>query len=201
MAYTKEEKLEIQKTMSILLNEINELYEKSNKSRIKIQCPNIYGLGRELYKDDWYLDISSSKIKLFNSYAGRNCAEVGPFRLDKFLKKGIIFSSDYIGAAAFISNYDGIKNKLRNEISKELNRRDSLIEEMQRIQEEHSSDVEIDFPESMIYHEIEISHKDGKTIGTIYFGSQIVRIITRGDVVIIDGDKREGFQKRIGRKS
>ena len=119
----------------------------------------------------------------------------GPFFLDK--KSGVYYDDESCQAyQEFISHYKSVKEKLMEYLDEKAENRNELaekkknfMEEMKKIQEDHSTDVEIDFPDSIGLTKIEVTKEDDKKIGTINFGSQTIRIITRGNIVLVNEEE------------
>jgi len=91
----------------------------------------------------------------------------------------------------FLKNYDSIKEMAIDTCRKSAEIKNEGMDVVDRLSEKFKNEasVEINFPETMNQHEIEVSEVDGKKVGVINFGNQTIRIITNGDIVLVNKDE------------
>lgn len=113
----------------------------------------------------------------------------------------------YLYDLEFIKNYKEnrarIERKIKKDISvkegyrKNMNEVRELWEEEQAAAKHNPANIEIDFPKSNNQHEIEITKEAGRTVGNIDFGGRTIKIITDGDIVLVDRRKEQEKTKSI----
>ena len=56
--------------------------------------------------------------------------------------------------------------------------------------------IEFNFPESVDQHKLEVTRENGSNIGVIDFGDKTIKIITSGDIVIVEKNKDDKVKKK-----
>jgi len=93
--------------------------------------------------------------------------------------------------AYILKNYNVIRQLLQREIENSSKEKDSIKASIQEIKKQYTKDatIELDLPPSQNVHEIEIIEEEGKNIGIINFGNRTIKIITDGDIVLVNRKK------------
>jgi len=111
---------------------------------------------------------------------------------------------NYKQKSEFIRNYSYIREKVISGIENLKTQAESIKKvhenEMKKINEigqlyHGVSDVEIDLPQTTNQQQIEVTEENRKKIGTINFGHQTIRIITDGDIVVVNKDAEKVKRK------
>ena len=97
----------------------------------------------------------------------------------------------------FINKYQEIRESIVSEIVKAQREKNVHIQKAKSIAELYKKDaqIEIELPESLNKHQIEVQEEDGRKIGTLNFGSLSIKIITTGDIELVHKDKGKVKQK------
>lgn len=179
--FQKEERKEIKRAFDLVLDDMDSILQQFGNKKITIKVGNL-PFGGGLCPWDWKLSLSKYDFYLFNSNDG-----VCPYHLKVLLPS--LFNRNYLVASEIIRHYPGIKNKLIDGYQSFEHNRLASMADIKKISSQISSAVEIDLPPSLNRNELEITEQDGNNIVTINFGEQSVRIITNGDVDIVDQRK------------
>ena len=86
----------------------------------------------------------------------------------------------------FLTEYDRIREELITHIKNTHESKEEIMRKLSQLRCKYGSEVSVDFGESnsLNIHELSVKEENGKKIGTIDFGSRIVKIVTEGDIVL-----------------
>lgn len=184
--FTKEEKKSIRDTMTAIVEELRYIYDATQLTRLSIRCPRIAGMSDdEFYDVEWNLVINDSNIHLENNYSCGG-ADIVFEKTTLFGNRKVVI--DYDRDYRFIIVYDRVLKELEEKAKKSAIEKSEFFSKMQEFRKNHESIVEINMPQTMNRHEIKITHEDGRTVGTIDFGRQTIKIITSSDIVLVDDE-------------
>jgi len=177
---TKEEKKAIYKVYNLILDDMNELQKISKSNKIDIWCDFKY---KSSYP---HIALTDKAIVFYSSIDSYHyfLEEKGPIRT----KRNNVNISTMI---ALIENYESIRSKLKSEIEKSTSEKETFFHKLAQINKKYTkeAEIEIDLPPSQNVHEIEIIEEEGKNIGIINFGNRTIKIITDGDIVLVNRKK------------
>lgn len=89
-------------------------------------------------------------------------------------------------AVQFLIEYDRIREELINDIKKTHDSKEDIMRKISEIRCKYGNEILVDFGENktMNTQNLLVQEVNGKKVGTIDFGSRIVKIITEGDIVL-----------------
>ena len=92
--------------------------------------------------------------------------------------------------------YEQIMAQRHNQLSSEFD--DVYKKANASLREEPHSEVSIEFnfPESIDTHQLEVTKENGCNIGVIDFGDKTIKIITSGDIVLVEKDKVDKLKQK-----
>jgi len=137
--------------------------------------------GRYTYQNIKYHLLAYQKNKLFNKIITHKNLEI-PFDIK----------------IAFTTKYKEIKEQLLKAMQKGLKTKEGIKQSLECVEKYINQDatIEIDFPSSINNHEIEVVEENGQKIGTINFGDRTIKIITNGDIVLVNKEKKPVKEKK-----
>ncbi len=167
-----------------VIRELSDIYEKSGASKLSVDIKGKYKK----------IVITHKSILLYN-YLGQTAGM-------KFAGRIVPLNSNkgYTLFAQFCENYlenlELIKKEGEKYFQKNAGRSD-LLENIKRVEDHFSGTIEFDFPESLAPKEITIEEDKGQKIGTINFGGRTIRIITDGDIVLVNRSKEKQSKEKV----
>lgn len=178
--FTKEEKEKIRKSLNLVLDDIRELWKVAETDRIYIRLDDFTERG-----GTYYLNITNNRVTL--EYP--NWDTTTRFNLEtRTLNLVNRIPSSYELTLSFIENYEQIRQHLEKEIKKGLRKKGLGFSELEKINQKYDKEatIELDLPETNNQHQIEVEEKDGKKIGIINFGNRTIKIVTTGDIILVN---------------
>ncbi len=159
-----------------IIRELNGIYYRSGASRLSV---NIKGKYKKIV-------ITAKNIILYN-YLGQTAimkqnGRVYPLNTNKGYTLLAEFCENYL------ENLELIKKEGEKYFQKNAGRKD-LLDNIKKVENHFAGTIEFDFPESIAPKEITIEEDKGQKIGTINFGGRTIRIITDGDIVLVNKPK------------
>lgn len=178
LRFTKEEQQQIKQALNTVLDDIRELWQTTPLERIELTVDD-----EIRYRDIYYLVITDELIYL------TDIIHDDTYYLEERRKIGGVKRSNDINLSFnFVKNYEEIRKKIEKKLSSyNENKKEGLktIDEVNRHYIREAT-IELDLPGTMNQHKIEISKEDGRTVGKIDFGNRTIKIITDGDIVLVD---------------
>ena len=198
--YTNEEIKKFEKAITLVIKEFDSLFKESGLDKIffPVNLEGIENYDKGYMNKDWFFVIDDYGV-YFNQSLGSNYKKIFFAKRNRFGKNKMQFPINLCDLI-FLREYENIKAMVVSEVNAALRQRNISIEVADKICKNAESIVEIDMPRSQNVHEVEVSEENGKKIGVINFGSQIVKIITNGDIVLVNKDSNSNAKKK-GRKS
>ena len=198
--YTNEEIKKFEKAITLVIKEFDSLFKESGLDKIffTVNLEGIENYDKGYMNKDWFFVIDDYGV-YFNQSLGSNYKKIFFAKRNRFGKNKMQFPINLCDLI-FLREYENIKAMVVSEVNAALRQRNISIEVADKICKNAESIVEIDMPRSQNVHEVEVSEENGKKIGVINFGSQIVKIITNGDIVLVNKDSNSNAKKK-GRKS
>jgi len=182
MANNKISEESCKKAVDLIVDDLRDLYDASG-------CTRNFMI---FYGDDFlYLEIGPKKIVLKDRYA--NFSITG-FLLEKKDDNGNIirfnsFHKQFM--LPLLREYEKIREKLVNKIKLDQEQDLKDVDIINKILKKYDKEasIEKDLPPSKNPHPLEVTEKDGKKIGVIDFGDRTIKIITNGDIVLVNKDE------------
>lgn len=194
--FSKNEIRQIKKSIKIISKDIRELLKKQQYDEIiipiKLQLPRKYGR-------EWNLIINKRII----------AAESDNYTNSIFYPFNAIHydQDDYNAFSQIILQYDEIREKINNIVNENVEKKDKNIKKITDISNKYSSStrrkekkleatVQIDMPDSINAQEIILTKEGTKKVGIIDFGAQTIKIITKGNIVLVNSENKDNKVKR-----
>ena len=193
--YTPNETKQLQNALSLIIDDLESLWKMSPLEEISV--PVFLPCFSSCYRDKdvtnyWRFIMDEQGIYLSHKndrYRYDFAKRIGFGKITKYLA---INEQDII----FMKEYQDIRKLIVTEIQVAKMRKKEDLDIANKIANMYKKDatIEIDLPETLNKHQIEVQEEDGRKIGTLNFGSISVRIITTGDIELVHKDKEK--QKR-----
>ena len=196
MTFTKEEQKQIKKSRKTIVKDMRKLFNMYPYEKIEIPV-NIHLAPK--YGSYWYLVITKNRIAIKSDRGAYTNLYPVILPQNKDDRDNAHFQ--------FISQYDSVRSKLVAIINEKLARKEGNLEKMTTVSEKYTKSgqkkqkkleatVQIDIPKTQNVHEIKISEENGLKVGIIDFGRQTIKIITEGDIVLVDKNKIDNKVKK-----
>ncbi len=206
---TNEQKKKIKKELGIMVNDINELLKKSGVKEISINI-NHSKEDRSIISDDdewvirffngsWRISIEHNKMRLFSDSKSIFCKPdwwlFAKKRNGRFVVERSIEDYCYPIGYSLLLNYETNRKRIIEALDNEVKNGKTVDEELEGISSTLSKlskdEVEVEFmlPETIGQRALEVTKEDGKTIGVIDFGGKLVKVVTSGDIVLVQREK------------
>ncbi len=206
ITYSKEELDYIKDTLGLILNDVRSIYNATDQEHIFLETT--------LNNEKYLLAINDKKIALLTlkvdidewiklwknddvnfSYKGNCLLEKVIIPEKSLLKKQqdkkyetnkLDKCSDTAIAVQFLLEYDRIREELINDIKNTHNSKEDIMRRISQIRCKYGNEILVDLGEnkSLNQQTLFVQEENGKKVGTIDFGSRIVKIITDGDIVL-----------------
>ena len=206
ITYSKEELDYIKDTLGLILNDVRSIYNATDQEHIFLETT----LNNEKYllaKNDKKIALLTLKVdidewkKLWKnddvnfSYKGNCLLERVIIPEKSLLKKQqdkkyetnkLDKCSDTTIAVQFLLEYDRIREELINDIKNTHSSKEDIMRRISQIRCKYGNEILVDLGEnkSLNQQTLFVQEENGKKVGTIDFGSRIVKIITDGDIVL-----------------
>ena len=191
LTFSKEEKRQIRETLNTILPDLEELWKIASVDRIS----------RYYEKGDgpWggrsrYLKIDKKGIKIDTGY--------DEFWLEKFNPiptKVHIKEEYYIEVFEFLKKYEEIRKIIEQEIKIGLNSKEKGLEALRELNAKYQKEalIEIESTSSNNPLTIDMKEENGKKIGEIRMEHGLFRIITRGNIILVNETESKSQKTRI----
>ena len=196
--YTSNNIKVLEEALSTVIDDLESFYQIGVLEKICVhahlpgfsKCNDTYTL------HDWYLIIDKTGIYLrqdddayYRTYHFAKRKLTG--KLKKFLA---INEQDII----FLNNYDKIREKVLEKIEIAIVYRAGNVESAQRLINKYKKEatIEIELPETINKHTIEVTEENGQKIGALSFGGISLRIITDASIEFKNKNKNEKIKRK-----
>ena len=192
--FTKEEKKEIEKSLGLVLDDIRELWKLAQSDKIEISIDkgifNNYG--------DYTLSITKERVRLEYFDWELNTKYIHFERTG--IKKTNRIPSDYQFALIFVAEYEKIRKKLEQTLKAGIDDKELYFQKLKEINMKYDkyADIEIEAPPSNNLQELPVTEENGKKILTLDFGERTIRLITNGEIVLVN--KTKTYQSKVKSK-
>jgi len=181
LKFTKEELKQMQKSLDIILDDLEQLWENSTKTEIKILfnkendnwssftdmefCMNQVGIGIRDNYDSWMV------IEKFSTIKNRKKL--------KNLDENKIFY--------FLQNYDFIREKINVNIRSNTTMKKEGLKRIIELGKKYDkqASIKIEVPESENSSSLILTEENSQTIGKIKMGFGNIKIITKGNISLV----------------
>lgn len=196
--YTKEEIDKFEKAMTLAINELDSLYQRSGLKEIFIpfNLDRMKKYSENYNSRDWYFVIDDTGF-YFSLGLGTKASHFIHFAKRTKFGKNIMQFPINLDDVIFLREYENIKSQVVKEVNEALVQRNSDFAIADKICKNAESIVEINMPGSQNVHEVQVSEENGKKIGVINFGLQTVKIITEGNIVLVNKDDEKDIKKKV----
>lgn len=194
MEYTDYEKEKIREAFNVVMDDLDEIWQESNKEEIRI--PVSIDAIKIKYPDcpthGWQLVMN--KKGFFIECDTIDCL----YRL--FLQKSTLFKKpirklkNYSSAIEFVKKYPKIRESVLKELSlqkaqknSESDIRNNELTEIDKIKEiySHTVCIELSSPSINSQYQFELTNEEGLNIGTIQIGNTTLKVITNNAIKLV----------------
>lgn len=186
LTFTKEEKKEIDAALNNVLDDLDELWKHSSKQEVYTYF--------YMRRSDW----DEEMIRLSIDQEGIKLGDDPEYILEQFKKVNKRPKvKNYTAVFYFLKEYDYVRQKIEEKIIKANTRKGKGIQQIIDIKNKYAKEatIEVDLPETMNPHSIELKKENGQTVGEIRMGFGAIRIITKGPITIIKNEEEKVKRK------
>lgn len=186
LTFTKEEKQEIDAALSNVLDDLDELWKHSSKQEVYTYF--------YMRRSDW----DEEMIRLSIDQEGIKLGDDPEYILEQFKKVNKRPKvKNYTAVFYFLKEYDYVRQKIEEKIIKANTRKGKGIQQIIDIKNKYAKEttIEVDLPETINPHSIELKKENGQTIGEIRMGFGAIRIITKGPITIVKSEEEKVKRK------
>ena len=176
LSFSKDEKKEIEAALNNVLDDIDELWKQSSKQEIY----TYYKIRTNSWDEDsWCFLINGDGVKI-KDYPEEYMLE----QFKKVIRRPKI--KNYTAVYYFLKQNDQIRDYLERRFVQSNESKGKGIQEIIDIKNKYAKEatIELDLPDTLNPHAIELKEEGGKTIGEIKMGYGVIRIITKGSITI-----------------
>ena len=195
LKYSKEEIKCFEETLSTILDDLENLWKIGALKKISINMafPELTDCFEDIKSNYWSFNMDEEGFYFKEKSGIKKCIFADRLRNGELIKYLEINEQDIV----FINKYQNIRKSIVSKIKKAQRKKNVHIQKAKSIAELYKKDatIEIELPESLNKHQIEVQEEDGRKIGTLNFGSLSIKIITTGDIELVHKDKGKVKQK------
>ena len=184
---TKEEKREIRKSRRVVVRDMKKIWAMHPYEKIEVPV----NLNMREYGDNWKLKIDKKGMILSNG-----------MHYTKLYPRKVLFKNEagYIAHSQFITQYESVREEILRIVNSRIRNKDEHIKKLESVSSSIShkekekpkeAEVTIDLPGSMNTKEIIVTEEGNKKVGIIDFGKQTIKIITEGNIVLVNKPKED----------
>lgn len=213
--FTSKQKRKIKKAMLAIYLDIEELLKEAKVTsffdvELQHQKPDVdYDHFRDyIFEGKWFLrHYENGQLRIVVDCGFTyNCCDL--VRYDEY--QDFLLDDELLLKLEFVERYpenrkiiiDTINRMIPQEISKKEKQKESktniddrvsngINEAMSKLKQAREASIEFDFPSSIAPYEIEVTKKDGRTVGTIDFGDRTIRVITNGNIILTNREDQK----------
>lgn len=212
MTYTSGEKDLINKTLDKVIEDLNNIWiaSKNEETEVGIRLKQIEKNNAFLHTNiDFKVNQKGFSFEIYPPLATQPPIQIYLAHLTPlgeiqptYDELSIELKSEFVRQyphlrTSIIAQMQQQKNERAQKIASYEKEKQEEMAEIANINQMYSKtvDIEIDLPPSLNQHKIEVEEKDGKKIGTIKLGNASIRIITKGDISLVQKKEEEEKQK------
>ena len=100
---------------------------------------------------------------------------------------------------ALLESYSDIREELKKEIEESIDDKNRKVTLFKSIDDQYSKEanIELTLPETLNPHSLTVRQEDGKAVGELRMGSGVIRIITKGSI-LVNNEQSRNKVKKIG---
>ena len=188
--YSKEEATVIKNAYDNVLDVLDDLWSLSEYEQISVSLSmnGIDKVKKEYPHWDWFLVLNDHGIFLESRFRSE------PTRIILEQKTMINKKRKYdLGVIEiFLKEFEKAKEKVEIQVKQGKIEKQKSLEGFALLEQKYAKEarVEIELPDTMNQHTLEIKQENGQTVGKLNFESSIIKIITRGSITV---DKQEDY--------
>lgn len=200
----------INKTFMKIHLDILKMMRKAHLSHalIKFKTSEIEGFDDKWLKEyigsEFYLKIADGDLSIQQPNTTRYYFTLSYIRKKKIFVMSPEDDNNIFLRYNIVRNYPQNRNRIYEQImAQRHNQLSSEFDDVYKkanasLREEPHSEVSIEFnfPESIDKHQLEVTKENGYNIGVIDFGDKTIKIITSGDIVLVEKDKVDKLKQK-----
>lgn len=185
LRFSPEEKKNIKEALDNILDDLDELWKKS-------PLEEIYCFFSPIRNDSaWSFIIDKHGIRI-----STNFQKIILENFKNIYRRPRI--KDYTEIYYFLRQYENIRPQIEEKIISSTEKKGKGIDEILAIRDKYAKEatIEVELPEGMNQHSIELRQEDGKSIGEIKMGHGTIKIITKGPISVIRQEEQAKIKKK-----
>lgn len=187
MEYNKKDKQKIRKTMDILINDLDKIWQLGliDEISIPIDLTGIEEFDEEYSGYSWIFHMDEDAVEIRSTNGKESYSHAQRTKSGKL--KGCYQTID-IREVLFFREYEKIRATIMEKIEAKQQQKQNDFDLMDKLTNNFNKKeniVEIKLPQTNNQHELNIQRENGRTIGTIDFGSASIKIITDGTIRLV----------------
>lgn len=182
--YTKEEAKVIKNAYDNVLDVLDDLWSLSEYEQISVALSmnGIEKVKKEYPHWDWFLVLNDNGIFLESRFRSE------PLRITLEQRTKISKKRKYeLGVIElFLKEFEKAKEKVEIQVKQGKREKQKTLEDFALLEQKYAKEsrVEIELPDTMNQHTLEVKQENGQTVGKINFGNSIIKIITKGSIIV-----------------
>lgn len=196
LKYSKEEATLMKKAYDNVLDVLDDLWTLSEYEQISVSTPmnGIDKLDRDYPSWDWFLILNDQGIFLESRFR-REPVKITLEQKTRFNKKR---KYDLDIMEIFLKEFERAKEKVENQVKLGKMEKQKSLSGFAALEQKYAKEarVEIELPETMNQHCLEIKQENGETIGKLNFGNSVIKIITKGSITVERQDEQPYVKRR-----
>ena len=209
--FSKEEIEYISETLGIILKDIREIYNTSDQKNLflEVSLPEKKKYVLWIKENDISLVEKTNKSKedvidecKYNGEYVRICSSLETIKSNftsLYSKQPTTFSRNtyFEQVYGFLLSYEKIRKDLIDHIKSIHNKKEDFINRLNQLRSRYGGEifVHLGTNNSLNMQALEVTEENGKKVGTIDFGSRIVKIVSEGDIVLTKVEKVKELKK------
>ncbi len=186
--------------LSMITDDLRHIKEASPKKKIKVEVTRMNTEVSEFLptKERIRFELKDDE---FTIYRYPKCSRLGRISLiddleNSYISEHLNFHECYI--LEFLQNYSRIRSLLIGASKVKKSQLDELEESEPDLKNDGGeANVELHLTPSLNLHEIQISHQNGRTIGTISFADETLHLMTSADIVLVKRKDEKAEKTKI----
>lgn len=213
ITFTENELNDMKKTLGIVLDDMRSLYQTASLEKIYIDFAMNYSFAK-----DWMLLLEKDKVIIYEPQRDKWLSDKFDIHFAKEritleekeeqkVKKGLMKKPSLEVVVKrnnletireqncifrFLARYEEIRKELLNIIAENNQEKEKISQTLENLRAKYSGEVLIDFGPSKAQNiqtlEV-VEDENGQKVGTINFGSRTIKIVTDGEIILVNRTK------------
>lgn len=189
--YTKKEKQEIIKTLDVILDDLEEIWDLGllESIEVPVKLEGIDTFDPKYPNNGWYFAMDKIGVHMKNSLE----KDIGFIFARRLVtgKLNRLYNVDD-REIMFFKEYDHIRNAIMEEITRiqEKKKSDMTIVSQVKNKYDRNAFIQISLPPTNNQQPLKVRKEDGRTVGTLDFGPFSINLITDGSIKLVQEEAK-----------